>query len=396
LQGISILSFNEEETMSLRTRAVALTAVTAAALTVSGTASAAFGSPRLFASQPEQANRVNLLYTQSTADDPVARIVHHVPVPYRTNIDAKVTGVIGSVVLRGNPIDRVGDNAPNANLVLNGIVETTTADASYTVNNRTVRFGDAARGCLGRAPAEGSRYLVARLKDAGGDFKWDVPIYVERQAAATDFGADATITVCFGAPDVAAGNPNRNPGGFRVREFDLRVNKLFTSPKRGLQRWSTLVTPYQPTTGRVNDAGIVEVQSVIVYPRSVTLVNPVRTKLAAKTATFRFGGVVTTAAVDKPKVSLFRGFNRVNAGAGTAQAYTIRTGAGRYAKTLTVKRAAATQTYYFQVRAFAPNVVQGRAGCADNYHPNVRCIQTTRAGYMVRSRTVAVRVPGVG
>jgi hypothetical protein len=382
--------------MSLRRRAVAVTAAAATALTLSGTASAAFTSPRLFASQPEQANRVHLLYTQSTADDPVARIVHHVPVPYRTNLDAKLTGVVGNVVLRGNPVDRVGDNAPNANLVLNGVVETATADETYTVNGRTARFGDAARGCLGRALAPGGRYLVAHLKDAGGEFTWDVPLYLERLDAATDFGADATVTTCFGAPDVAAGTANRNPGGFRVRELDLRLTKLFTSPKRGQQRWSTLVTPYEPRTGRVNDAGVVEVQSVVTYPRSVTLAAPVRTKLGAKTATFRFTGLVTTAAVDRPRVSLFRGFNRTNAAAASAQAYTVRTGAGRYTKLLTVKRAAARQTYYFQVRAYVPNAVQGRAGCADNWHPEVRCIQATRAGYMVRSRTVIVRVPGVG
>jgi hypothetical protein len=382
--------------MTFCTRAVALAATAAAALMVAGTASAAFGSPRLFASQPEQANRVNLLYTQSTADDPVARVVHYVPVPYLTNFDAQLTGVTGNVVLRGNPVDRVGDNRANANLVLNGIVTTATADGTYTVNGRTTRFSDAARACLGRTLAAGDRYLVAKLKDAGNDLTWELPLFVERRAPATDFGADATISTCFGPSDVAAGTANRNPGGFRVREFDLRLTKLFTSPKRGQLRWSTLVTPYEPRTGRVNEAGTVEVQSVINYPRTVTLAAPVRTKLAAKTATYRFTGLVTTAAVDKPRVSLFRGFNRSNVGGSTAQAYTIRTGAGRYTKLLTVKRAAANRTYFFQVRAFVPNAVQGRAGCADNYHPEVRCIQATRAGYMVRSRNVTVRVPGVG
>jgi hypothetical protein len=369
-------------------------AVSTAALTLAGTASAAFSSPRLFASQPERPNRVNLLYTQSTADDPVARIVHHAPVSYGTNFDAALTGLVGGATLRGNLTDRLGDNAPNANLVLNGVLEIADAEGTYLVNGRQTRMSDAARACLGRTLGEGGRYLVARLKDSGGDVAWDVPVYVERQAPATDFGANATFTTCFAASDVPATNPNRTPSGLKVREFELRLTRLVTTPKRGQQRWSTLVTPYTPRTGRVNDAGVVEVQSTIVYPRSVSLANPVRTKLTATGATFRFAGTVVTAAADRPKVSLFRGFNPVNAGAANAQAFTIRTGAGRYTKLLTVKRNAAAQTYYFQVRAFVPNAVQGRAGCADNYHPDVTCIQGTRAGYMVRSRTVRVRVPG--
>ena len=380
--------------MSFRFRGALVALAAIAVLAQSGTATAAFDSPRLFASQPEQANRVSLLYTQSTADDPVARIVHYVPVPYRTNVDAAVTGPVGSATLRGTPAERLGDNAANANLVLSGIVETARADTAFSVNGRQARISEVVSGCLGRPLSELGRYLLLRLKDAGNDVTWDVPAYVERLTPATDFGADATVSVCFGPSDVPAANASRTPGGFDVRELELRLNRLFTSPKRGLQRWSTLVTPYQARTGRVNDAGTVELQSAIVYPRSVTVAAPVRTRLTAGTATFRFTGNVVTASADRPRVSLFRGFNRTNAGSATAQASSIRVGAGRFTKVHTVRRAARPQTFWFQVRAYVPNAVQGRDGCDDAYHTEFQCIQATRAGYMVRSRSVMVRVPG--
>lgn len=381
--------------MNVRQRAVAIAAVAAAALTASGTASAAFTSPRLYASQPEQANRVHLLYTQSTADDPVAKVVHYVPVPYRTNLDARPLGPVGSAVLRGNPTERIGDNAANANLVLAGTVDLVRADTTFTVNGRQVAIADAARACMGKGINELGQYWLMRLKDAGNDVTWEIPVFAERLAAATDFDADATVTVCFDPPDVAAGTPNRAPGGFRVRELDLRLTRVFTAPKSGLQRWSSLVTPYTPRTGRVNQAGTVELQSVLTYPRGVTVSTPVRTKLTAGFATFRFTGVVTTASVDRPRVSLFRGFNRSSVGSSSAQAFPIRVGAGRYTKLHTIRRAARPQTFWLQVRAYVPNAVQGRAACDVNYHPEVQCIQTTRAGYMVRSRSVMVRVPGL-
>lgn len=379
--------------MSFRTRAVAIATVAASALVVAGTASAAFTSPRLYASQPDTANRINLLYTQSTADDPVARVTHYVPQAYRTNLSAsRQPGVIGGAVLRGNPIDRIGDSAAGANLVLNGTVELVRADASYTVNGRSVKMTDAARACLGKGINEFGQYWLMRLQDSSQDFKWEIPIFAEREATPTDFGTDAKFTVCFQAPDLPAANANRAPGGFRVREFELRLQGVTVAPKRGQQRWSTLVAPYRPRTGVVNEQGIVELQSVLTYPRQVTL-NVTRTRLTSTAGTYRFSGVVTTAAVDRPRVSLFRGFNRSNVGGGSAQAFAIKTGAGAYTKVLSIKRAGKIQTFYFQVRAFVPNQVQGRAGCADNYHPDYQCIQTTRAGYMIRSRNVIVRVP---
>jgi hypothetical protein len=379
--------------MSLGTRAVALVSVTAAALAIAGTASAAFTSPRLFAHQPETANRINLLYTQSTADDPVARVTHYIPQAYRTNLSAsRRPGVIGGVTLRGSTTEAVGDVRPNSNLVLTGTVELVRADASFTVAGRSVTMTDAARACLGKGISEEGQYWLLRLQDAGQDFKWEIPVFAEREATPTDFGTDAKLTTCFAAPDVTGAN--RAPGGFRVREFDLRLNSVVVSPKRGQQRWSTLAAPYRPRTGVVNEQGIVELQSVVTYPRSVTIA-ATRTRLTPTAATYRFSGVVTTAAVDRPLVSLFRGFNRVNVGASTAQAFKIKTGAGRYTKVLNIKRAGKPQTFFFQVRAFVPNAVQGRAGCDDNYHPTFQCIQTTRAGYMIRSRNVEVRIPGL-
>ena len=249
----------------------------------------------------------------------------------------------------------------------------------------------AAVACTGRAAH--SAYWVARLRDAGNDLTYDLPIFVDRLYASTPFGADATITACFQAPDIAASNPNRAPLGMKVREFRLELNRVVTTPKSGQLRWSTLTTPFRPRTGTVNDAGTVEVQSVVNYPRAVSISRGVRTSMNAGGATFRFTGNVTLPALDRPTVSLFRGATKTQAGTNTAKAYRIKQGAGSYAKSHWIRRVPRAQTFYFQVRAFVPNQIQGRAGCAENYHPEIQCIQSTRAGYMVRSRTVLVRVP---
>ena len=380
--------------MPKMSRIIVLGLTGVSALMLSSTALAAFTSPRLFASQPEQANRVHLLYTQSTAEDPVARIVHYVPRSYMTNLNARPLGtLVGTAVLHGNPIDRVGNAAPNSNLVLSGTVETVTAQTTFKVNGRDVRMSQAATDCLAKGINEFGQYWLIRLKDAGGDVVYDIPAFAERATPETTFGADATVSICFRAPDVAANNANRAPAGFRVREFDLRLTRVFTSPKTGQQRWSTLVTPYTPRAGRVNQAGTVEVQSVLTYPRRVSLNAAVRTQLTAGFATYRFNGAVTTPAMDRPTVSLFRGVNKTQAGSRSAQALRIKVGAGSFSKLHTIKRVPQAQTFYFQVRAYVSNQIQGRAGCVVNFHPNIQCIQSTRAGYMVRSRTVMVKVP---
>ena len=377
-------------------RTAVLAAVGAGALLAASSASAAFTtSPRLFASQPDQPNRVDLLYTQSVAEDPVAKIVHHVPQPYRVNLNARpLNTLVGVAVLRGNPIDRVGRSAPNANLVLSGDVTVTTAQQQYRINNRMVRMSQAATACLGKPVGERGMYWLAQLKDAGGDVMYHIPIFVERLSAVTPFQADATISVCFMAPDLPSGNANRAPVGFRVREFDLRLTRVFTTPRIGQLTWSTIAFPYTPRTGRLNTGGAVELQSHVTYPRTVGLANPVRTRLTSGFATYRFGGRVSVPALDQPRVSLFRGANRTQAGSPSAQAYPIKTGGGTYTKTHTIRRVpGVTQTFFFQVRAYVANQIQGRTGCRANFHPNITCIQSTRAGYMIRSRTVQVTVP---
>ena len=383
--------------MTLRRRAAVLALVGASMLIVAGTASAAFNSPRLFASQEEQRNRVHLLYTQSTADDPVAKIVHHVPTAYRTNLEARPIGtLVGSVVLRGNPIDRIGDNAAGRNLVLTGTVSAVRVDTTFTSNGRTLRMGDAATACTGKPLNEFGQYWLITLKDAGGQFEWQLPAFAERRSPTTVFDSDATISVCFGAPDLAAGHANRNPGGFRVREFDLRLTRVFSSPKRGLQRWSTIATPYQPRTGVVNKAGNVEVQSIVSYPRAISLATPTRVKLTQGFATYRFRGAVAKPAQDRVAASLFRGFNKSQVGSRTAQAFKLKLDAGnRFTRLHTIRRAPKVQTFLFQVRGYVQPAIYGRAGCAVNYHPNVTCIQSTRAGYLFRSRNVMVKVPAL-
>jgi len=366
--------------------------MSATALMLSSTAFAAFTSPRLFASQPQQPNRVDLLYTQSVADDPVARLVHHVPVAYVTNLDAKPAGTqVGAAVLRTNTTDRVGTNPAGSNLVLTGVIEVVAANATFTRGGQQQSLAAAAVACTGKA--QHTAFWIARMRDSSNDITYDIPLFVNRLSPATPFGADATVSVCFQPWDVAANNPNRAPYGMKVREFDLRLIRVFTSPKRGQQRWSTLVTPYTPRSGRVNERGTVEVQSVITYPRSVSLNAPVRTSMTAGFATWRFNGSVSVPAMDRPRVSLFRGANKTQAGSRSAQANLIKVGAGNFTKLHTIKRVPQGQTFYFQVRAYVSNQVQGNAGCRINFHPDIQCIQSTRAGYMIRSRTVMVSVP---
>ena len=119
----------------------------------------------------------------------------------------------------------------------------------------------------------------------------------ERRSSSTPPSAGAANTSAF-APRrsrpacrrrTPTGTPGRASFGFKLTQVDFKVNNVFTSPGSSLLRWRVLATPYTPNTGRANPAGSVEAQSVVAFPRVVSLRKP-RVKVSKGTATVTIAG----------------------------------------------------------------------------------------------------------
>ena len=91
------------------------------------------------------------------------------------------------------------------------------------------------------------------------------------------------------------------------------MNGVFTAGT-GQPRWRVLATPYTPLRGTPNPAGSVEVQSVIAFPRSVTIARP-RITIARNVATLAIAGSYGAPAGVTPSLRLYRGSGRPRRGA---------------------------------------------------------------------------------
>ncbi len=239
--------------------------------------------------------------------------------------------------------------------------------------------------CTGTATH--TAFWVLILQAAGQTL--ELPVFVDAPAAPPAPGASASafasssIQACLPPPDVPTGTPGRATFGFKLTQVDFKVNGVFTSAGTGQPRWRTLATPYTPNTGRPNAAGSVEVQSVIAFPRTLTLSRP----------TLRSANGFTTLAL--------RGVQQLPAGAAsTIRLYRGRTPAGlspsvplvkvgpAFRGTLRIRQTANRQIVFLQARA---TVSAGTTTCTPTF--GVPCLNATRAAVAVRSGAVRVVIP---
>jgi hypothetical protein len=359
--------------MSKTIRMVLLGLVGAIALSSTATALAAYTSPSLRVTDDRTA--VTIRYTVSATDDPTAKLTFYAPTGYSASLAAPAGTTLGTVTAQGTATDLGG-----ALLPLTGTVQARAAGGTYLSGTTQVPIAAAATQCTG-TPTH-TAYWVLILQAAGQTL--ELPVFVDSPAVGTGASAFATssIQACLPPPDVPTGTPGRATFGFKLTQVDFKVNGIFTSAGSGQPRWRVLATPYVPAQGRPNPAGSVEAQSVIPFPRTLSLRKPAL-KTANGFATLTLGGVAQLP-TGAASIRLYRG----KTAAGLSPSVTLRKTGTSFRGTLRIKQTAKPQTVFLQARA---TVAAGTDTCTPTF--GVTCVGATRAAVAVRSGTVRFVIP---
>ena len=353
----------------------ALLVAVAIALSSAGTALAAYTSPSLRVTDDRGA--VTIRYTVSATDDPTAKLTFYAPTGYSASLAAPASTTLGTVTAQG-----VASELANAVLPLTGTVQVRAANGTFTSapGGQPTPLAAAATQCTG-TPTH-TAFWVLILQASGQTL--ELPVFVDSPAVGTGASAFATssIQACLPPPDVPTGTPGRATFGFKLTQVDFRVNGIFTSAGSGRPRWRVLATPYVPAQGRANAAGSVEAQSVIAFPRTLSLRKPTL-KTAKGSATLTLGGTAqlpTGAAA----LRLYRG----KTAAGLTPSVTLAKSGTSFRGTLRIKQTAKPQIVFLQARA---SVAAGTDTCTPTL--GVQCVGATRAAVAVRSGTVRFVIP---
>ena len=362
--------------MSKTIRMLLLGLVGALALSSTGTALAAYTSPSLRVTDDRTSTTIR--YTVSAADDPTAKLTFYAPTGYTANLTAAAGTTLGTVTAQGTATDLAG-----ALLPLTGTVQARAANGTFTSapGSTPTPLAAAATQCTG-TPTH-TAFWVLILQAAGQTL--ELPVFVDSPAAGANASAfaSASIQACLPPPDVPTGTPGRATFGFKLTQVDFKVNGIFSSAGTGQPRWRVLATPYTPNRGTPNAAGSVEAQSVISFPRVLTLRKPA-VRAANGTATLAITGTAQLPAGVPATLRLYRG----KSAAGLSPSVTLsRTGAG-FRGTLRIKQTAKSQVVFLQARAA---LSAGTTTCTPTF--GLPCTSATRAAAAVRSGTVRVVIP---
>lgn len=348
--------------------------VGAVALSSAGTALAAYTTPKLLVTDTSPAVTIN--YTQDANDDPTAKLTFFAPTDYSASLTQPAGQTIGTVNAQGTAADLGG-----ALLPLTGNVQVRAANGTYLSGTTQVPIAAAATQCTGTATH--TAYWVLVLQAAGQTL--ELPVFVDSPATgvpgASTFSS-ASIQACLPPPDVPAGTPGRAAFGFKLTKVDFTVTNVFTGASSGQPRWRVLATPYNPGKGTPNAAGSVEAQSVVGFPRSVTLRKPA-VKAVKGVVTLRIGGAANLPDGAAATLRLYRG-----AKAPTVGSIVLAKSGSAYSGTIKIRQTAKAQVVFLQVRATA---AAGTLPCTTTF--GVPCLSATRAAIAVRSNTVRIVIP---
>ena len=366
--------------MSRTIRTLVLGLVGAVALTSAGTALAAYTTPKLTVADAKPAAGVTISYAVEATDDPTAKLTFYAPPEYTAALAQPAGQSIGTVTAQGTAADLGG-----ALLPLTGTVQVRAASGTYLSGTTQVPIAAAATQCTGTATH--TAYWVLVLQAAGQTL--ELPVFVDSPAAPPAPGASASafasssIQACLPPPDVPAGTPGRATFGFKLTKVDFKVNGVFSTAGTGQPRWRVLATPYTPLRGTPNAAGSVEVQSVIAFPRSVTIARPTQA-IANRVSTLRISGRVAGPAGVTPSLRLYRG----SGPAATTRSVALSVSGTRYSGTLRVRQTLRRQVIYLRTRGTLP---AGTTTCTPTF--GVPCLSATRAGVTLISSSIRVVIP---
>jgi hypothetical protein len=361
--------------MSKTIRILVLGLVGAFALSAAGTALAAYTTPRLVATDAKPVGSVTINYSQSAADDPTAKLTFYAPSEYSASLTQPAGTTIGTVTAQGTAADLGG-----ALLPLTGTVQVRAANSTYLSGTTQVPISAAAIQCTGTATH--TAFWVLILQAAGQTL--ELPVFVDQVTTppANAF-ASSSIQACLPPPDVPAGTPGRATFGFKLTQVDFKVNSIYTTAGTGQPRWRVLATPYTPGTGQPNPGGSVEAQSVVGFPRSVTVRKPA-VKAVKGTVTLRIAGAALLPEGAAATLRLYRG----KTAAATTPSSALRKSGNAYSGTLRIKQTARAQVVFLQTRA---TVAAGTLPCTATF--GVPCLSATRAAVSARSSAVRIAIP---
>lgn len=366
--------------MTARTRIALAGAAALAALTLAGTALAAY-TPKLVVTGASQATGggggVKVKFTVPQTDDPTARATFYVPAGYQVTTTGAAGQQLGTSTATVFAIDL------NAVVPVAGTVE---------VGN-PADFAAQATLCTG-TPTHTATWVL-RLSAAGTPLV--VPVFVDMVVGPLAQIAVAQLVICLPPPDIPPGTPGRATLGAKLISAEFTANAIVNPAARGQFRWRALATPYTPAVGQVNAAGTVELQSIVNLPTQLTLRARVLKSAKKGVSNVTFNGLLLSnligvegATVDVLKGATARGVRKLRSFTTTAT--------GAFAGSFAQKQAKKATPVYLVARATTQDQDLGATGCTATFVPPISpvalpCINATIGGVTVSSPVVKVTVP---
>jgi hypothetical protein len=329
-----------------------------AALALSGTALAAFTTPKLTVSNAAGGG----LAIQAQAgpqDDAPFRLVIYVPRAYSPTFAQSAGAQAGTVeaIVQAGPGSEV-------RIPLSGVINP--ADPAPFRSNPT------ALGCMVGATID-AVYLLTLRSPVPPDLV--VPLYVTVLASGPEAAlGSAKLTACLPTPYVAEAQGGARLGA-KLLSATLTFPTLFTNPSAGAElRWRSIWTPWTASPAlppAPNAAATVEAQALERRPARVTLRAGRYNARARRLAVSGNAGAAGA-------VQVFLGNRRVAS---------ARAGAnGAFVASIRVARRG---TYSIRARATVP--ASETSGCTASI-PGVNCLRTTTNGFTATSATLRVRI----
>jgi hypothetical protein len=314
---------------------------------------------------------IKLRYEQQQADDAVARITFYVPKGYRVSTGRAVGTSLGTAAATVFAADR------NAVIPATGPVEIA-SPSDFTAQ---------AAACTGTTTHD--EFWALRLEPA--DIRLVVPAFVDliTEGPLASVAA-AQIVACLEPGDLPPDTSGRAPLGAKVLLAEFTSNSIVNPAAGGAYRWRATVTPYTPSTGKTNDSGTVELQSIVALTSYVSL--RARTGKGARPGvqTFTYGGTLIANArgLADAVVEVFRGVTADALKKIKSQATSVR---GSFRGSFTVTQASRASSLFLLARAVAGDQDLGPAACAATFDP-IPCRKATVGAFSVSSRLVKVTI----
>lgn len=357
-------------------RLLALAGVSIVGLVLSGSAMAAYTTPKLTILNPSErlggGGPLTIKVEQSKDDDATFRLVIYVPQGYVSSLVQNPGATIGSVTAQ------VQAKAISADAIV-PVTGTVVAEdpAPYRTNPQSV-------GCVGSGNTIDSVYML-RLQAAGTAL--NVPMYVTTVTAGPESAfASGKFTVCLPSPDVPPAQGGATLGA-KLINAAITLRGIFANPSTGGNYvWRTLFTPYATGTGTPNPAGTVEAQSIDRLPAQLTLTAG---KYNKRTKRVVISGSIT----EGPSVGVSRASIRVLVGSTARrvkQVGIVRANTrGIYRASIRINSKA--RYAYIRTRVVVPTRTTN--GCAQRTNPSIVCLRTTVSGFtLFNNRVIRVRL----